>query len=46
VLRREVAGVQIVGDQFRFDREEPPAVRDPVGEGAQGLVVLEIADVV
>jgi len=46
VLGRQVLGVQVVGDHLRLDREQAPEVPDPLGEGAVGLVVLEVADVV
>ena len=46
VLRREVLGVQVVGDHLGRHREQRAEVLDPVGERAQRLVVLEVADVV
>ena len=46
VGRRQVVGVQVVGDDLRRDREEPLEVRDAHGEGAQGLLVAQVADVV
>ncbi len=46
VLRRQVVGVQVVGDHLGVDAEEPAVVLDALGEGPHGLVVLEIADVV
>ena len=38
--------MQVVRDQFGLHREQPLEVRDAVGEGAQGLVVAQVADVV
>ena len=46
VLGRQVLGMQVVGDDLRLDREQPLEVLDPLEEGAQRLVVLEVADVV
>jgi hypothetical protein len=45
VLGRQVLGVQVVGDHLGLDREQASEVPDPLGEGAEGLVVLQIADV-
>ena len=46
VLGGQVLRVQVVRDHLRFGVEQPPEVGDPVGEGPQGLEVLQIADVV
>src|ERR687885_349642 len=46
VLGGEVLGVQVVGYQLRLHVEEPAVVLDPLPEGAQGLVVLQVPDVV
>ena len=46
VLGRQVVGVQVVCDDLRRDRKQPLEVLDAVGERAQGLVVLKVADVV
>ena len=46
VGRRQVVGVQVVGHDLRRDREEPLEVRHAHGEGAQGLLVAQVADVV
>ena len=46
VLGRQVLGVQVVGDDLGRDREQPLEVLDPLGERAQRLVVLQVADVV
>ena len=46
VLGREVLRVQVVRDQLGLHREQPLEVLDPVAEGAQGLVVAQVADVV
>ena len=45
-LRRQVLGVQVVGDDLGLHREQPLEVRDARDEGAQRLVVLQVADVV
>ena len=45
-LRGQVLRVQVVGDHLRRDVEQPAEVRDAVGEGAQRLGVLQVADVV
>ncbi len=42
---REVVGMEVVGDDLGRDREQALEVGDPVGEGAQRLVVLQVADV-
>jgi hypothetical protein len=46
VLGREILGMQVVGDEFRLDREQPLEVGDALLERAKGLVVLKVADVV
>ncbi len=46
VLRRQVLRVQVVGDHGRLDVEQPPVVRDALGERAQRLGVLQVPDVV
>ena len=46
VLGGEVLRVQIVSDQLRLHREELLEVLDPLREGTEGLVVLQVADVV
>src|SRR5262249_34193614 len=46
VLGRQVLGVEVVGDDLGLDREQPTEMRDALGERAQRLVVLEVADVV
>src|ERR687886_1746590 len=46
VLGGEVLGVQVVGHQLRLHVEEPAVVLDPLPEGAQGLIVLQVPDVV
>ena len=38
--------MQVVGDDLRLHCEETPEMLDPIGERTQGLVVLEVADVV
>src|SRR5438270_8507010 len=38
--------MQVVGYQLRLHVEEPAVVLDPLPEGAQGLVVLQVPDVV
>ena len=45
VLRRQVLRVQIVGHETRTNIEQAAEVLDAVGERAQGLEVLEVADV-
>ena len=37
--------MQVVGDDLGLDREQPLEVLDPLGEGAQRLVVAQVADV-
>ena len=46
VFGRQVLGVQVVGDDLGLDREQRSEVLDPLGERAERLVVLEVADVV
>ena len=46
VLGREVLGVQVVGHHLRPHGEQALEVLDPVAEGAQGLPVAQVADVV
>ena len=46
VLGREILGMQVVGHEFRLDREQPLEVGDALLERPQGLVVLKVADVV
>ena len=46
VLRGQVLRVEVVHDDLGLDGEEAPEVLDALGEGAQRLVVLEVADVV
>src|SRR4030081_1676869 len=43
VSRREIVGMQVVDDDGGLDLEEALEVLDPLGEGAQRLVVLEVA---
>ena len=43
---RQVVGVQVVGDDLRRHGEELLEVRDALGEGAQRLLVAQVADVV
>jgi hypothetical protein len=45
VLRRQVVGVKVVGDDRRRDGKQPLQVFDPAREGLESLEVLEIADV-
>ena len=40
------SGVQVVRDHLGLDVEQPPEVLDALGERAQGLVVLQVPDVV
>ena len=44
--RRQVVGVQVVGNHLRLDREQPLKVRDARFERLPGRGVLEVADVV
>ena len=46
VLGGEVLRVQVVGDQLGTHLEEAHEVLDPLEVGAEGLVVLQVADVV
>jgi hypothetical protein len=46
VLGREVLGVQVEGYELRLHVEEPAVVLDPLPERSQGLVVLQVPDVV
>jgi hypothetical protein len=45
VLGRQVLRVQVMGHDLRGHREQAPEVRDALGEGPEGLVVLQVADV-
>jgi hypothetical protein len=45
-LRREVFGMQVMGHDLRHDREEPLEMLDPLTVGTQGLVVLQVSDVI
>ena len=46
VLGGQVLGVQVVGDDFRLDPEQPAQVHRRLQEGLIGGEVLEVADVV
>jgi hypothetical protein len=46
VFGGQVLRVQVVRDHLRLGVEQPPEMGDPLGEGPQGLEVLQVADVV
>ena len=45
VLGRQVLRMEVVRDDLGGDVEQPAEVRDALGEGAQGLEILQVADV-